>query len=111
MILVDIFTIVSTTCGLFFFLSGSIGLIRFPDTFTRMHALTKADNLGLGLITLGLLPQMTSPFYMLQLIIIWILVMAASALSTFLVAHFSLSQVKEPPIIYRLPKGKKQNGY
>ncbi|MGB9018202.1 MAG: monovalent cation/H(+) antiporter subunit G [Pseudolabrys sp.] len=34
----------------------TIGLLRFPDTLTRLHALTKVDNLGLGLIVFGLLP-------------------------------------------------------
>ena len=43
--------------GIFFFLAGTVGLLRFPDTLTRLHALTKADNLGLGLIVLGLLPR------------------------------------------------------
>ena len=36
---------------------GTVGLLRFPDTLTRLHALTKADNLGLGLVVVGLLPQ------------------------------------------------------
>ena len=43
--------------GAFFFLAGTVGLLRFPDSLTRLHALTKADNLGLGLIVLGLLPR------------------------------------------------------
>jgi multicomponent Na+:H+ antiporter subunit G len=42
-------------CGLFFFLAGTVGLIRFPDVFTRMHATTKCDTLGAGLILLGLM--------------------------------------------------------
>ena len=40
-----------------FFLAGTVGLLRFPDTMTRLHALTKVDNLGLGLIVLALLPR------------------------------------------------------
>ena len=56
----DLFTIVSVAGGAFFFLAGTVGLLRFPDTFTRLHALTKADNLGLGLVILGLLPHVGS---------------------------------------------------
>ncbi len=41
--------------GLFFFIVGTIGLIRLPDTYTRIHAPTKCDTLGLGLIILGLI--------------------------------------------------------
>ena len=54
---VDVFTYVAIGAGAFFFLAGTVGLLRFPDTLTRLHALTKADNLGLGLIVLGLLPH------------------------------------------------------
>ncbi len=39
--------------GLFFTLVGSIGLIRFPDFYTRLHATGKCDTLGAGLIILG----------------------------------------------------------
>ena len=53
----DILTIVAVSAGAFFFLAGTVGLLRFPDTLTRLHALTKADNLGLGLVVLGLLPR------------------------------------------------------
>lgn len=46
--------------GAFFFFAGTIGLLRFPDVYTRLHALTKADNLGLGLVVLGLVLQAES---------------------------------------------------
>ena len=35
-------------------LLGSIGVLRFPTVLCRLHALTKADNVGLGFIMLGL---------------------------------------------------------
>ena len=53
----DAVTVCAVLAGLFFFLAGTVGLLRFPDTLTRLHALTKADNLGLGLVVLGLLLQ------------------------------------------------------
>jgi hypothetical protein len=53
----DIVTITAVSAGASFFLAGTVGLLRFPDALTRLHALTKADNLGLGLVVLGLLPQ------------------------------------------------------
>lgn len=53
----DILTVAAVTAGAFFFLAGTMGLLRFPDTLTRLHALTKADNLGLGLVVVGLLPH------------------------------------------------------
>lgn len=68
------------------FMVGSLGLVRFPDTYTRIHALTKADNLGLGLIVLGLMLGAASMAVVLKLLLIWLLVMFASALSGHLVA-------------------------
>ena len=57
MSLADLFTIAAVSAGAVFFLAGTVGLLRFPDALTRLHALTKADNLGLGLVVLGLLPH------------------------------------------------------
>lgn len=78
-IVLDIFTVLAVTGGAFFFLAGTVGLLRFPDPLTRLHALTKADNLGLGLIVLGLLPQAAGPFDALKLIVAWQLVQLAGA--------------------------------
>jgi len=36
--------------GAFFFFAGTVALLRFPDVYTRLHALAKADNLGLGCV-------------------------------------------------------------
>ena len=43
--------------GGFFYFAGTVGLLRFPDVYCRLHALAKADNLGLGCILLGLALQ------------------------------------------------------
>jgi multicomponent Na+:H+ antiporter subunit G len=73
--------------GLLFYLSGSIGLLRLPDLFTRLHALTKADNLGLGFLVSGMLLLSDGPLSGLKLILIWLLVMAASAVGAQLIAR------------------------
>jgi multicomponent Na+:H+ antiporter subunit G len=75
----DVFTIVAVALGTLFFLAGTLGLLRFPDTLTRLHALTKADNLGLGLTVLGLLPQVDWPYGALKLIAVWLLALLAGA--------------------------------
>ena len=88
----DLLTVVTTMVGAFFFFAGTLGLLRFPDVFSRLHALTKADNLGLGLIVLGLAPQVTSAFDALQMLITWVLVMISGAVASFLIASYSLDQ-------------------
>lgn len=85
-LLANLLTVLAVTSGAFFFLAGTIGLIRFPDPLTRLHALTKADNLGLGLVVLGLLPQTESVAGALKLIAVWLLAQLAGATVTQLVA-------------------------
>jgi multicomponent Na+:H+ antiporter subunit G len=73
--------------GVFFFLAGTVGLLRFPDTLTRLHALTKADNLGLGLTVLGLLPRVELPLQGLKMIAVWLLALLAGATVAQLIAR------------------------
>jgi multicomponent Na+:H+ antiporter subunit G len=75
----DWWTVLAVVAGAFFFLAGTVGLLRFPDSLTRLHALTKADNLGLGLVVLGLLPQVDSLAAGLKLGCVWLLVLLSGA--------------------------------
>jgi multicomponent Na+:H+ antiporter subunit G len=89
----DLYTLTLITLGALFFLAGTLGLLRFPDTLTRLHALTKADNLGLGLVVLGLLPQVPWPATALKLIAVWLLALLAGATAGQLLGKQS-SQVR-----------------
>lgn len=73
------------TGGLFFF-AGTLGMLRFPDVYSRLHALTKVDNLGLGLVVLGLMITAGSLAVVLKLALIWLLSVGASATAGYLVA-------------------------
>ncbi|MCS0495556.1 monovalent cation/H(+) antiporter subunit G [Ancylobacter sp. MQZ15Z-1] len=86
-LLADIFTIVAVTAGLGFFLAGTAGLLRFPDALSRLHALTKADNLGLGLIVLGLVPQAGSLGGALKLVAVWLLALGAGGIAGQMIAQ------------------------
>jgi multicomponent Na+:H+ antiporter subunit G len=83
-VFLDIFTVAAVSAGAFFFLAGIVGLLRFPDTLSRLHALTKADNLGLGLVMLGLLPRAGGLLAALKLVVVWLL---ASAMVSQMVAR------------------------
>lgn len=86
-IVLDAFSIVAIAAGGLFYLAGTVGLLRFPDAYTRLHALTKADNLGLALVVIGLLPQVHSLLAGLKLLLVWLLVMLSSAAVSQLVAR------------------------
>jgi len=73
--------------GAFFYFAGTLGLVRFPDVYTRLHALAKADNLGLGCVLAGLALQADSLAAALKLLLIWPLALAASAAVSYAIAH------------------------
>lgn len=57
-ILSQITTYLSWVCmlgGIFFLLAGSIGLIRFPDFWSRLHAVSIMDSAGVILFILGMM--------------------------------------------------------
>lgn len=85
--LIDWIAVPFLFAGAFFLLSGSLGLIRLGDTLSRLHALTKADMLGFGFITLGLTLSADSLSEALKLILIWVLIIAYSSLVGYALAH------------------------
>jgi multicomponent Na+:H+ antiporter subunit G len=86
-VLVDGLGLLLITAGLLFFLAGSVGLLRFPDPLTRLHALTKADGLGLGLVVLGLLPRAAGLAEAVKLLLVWVLVLVGGAIVAQLIAR------------------------
>lgn len=83
--------------GAFFFLAGTVGLLRFPNLHTRLHAVTKADNLGLGCIVLGLSLLAESWAVVFKLLLIWLLVLAASAVNSYLLARHVVADEERAP--------------
>lgn len=87
--LIDMLTVILLVMGAAFFLAGSIGLIRFPDVYTRLHALTKADNVGLGLVVVALSLQAEDWTVVGKLILIWLLVLLAGSSVSYLIARLA----------------------
>jgi multicomponent Na+:H+ antiporter subunit G len=95
--LVALFAAASVLAGAFFFIAGTLGLLRFGDTLSRVHALTKADNLGLGLIVFGLLPLSDTLSDALKLVLIWALVLLGGTTAAQLVASAVRRDQRPPP--------------
>jgi len=90
MSVLNVLSLLLVGTGCLFFVAGSVGMLRLPDVFARLHATTKADNVGLGLIVIGLLLQADSVFVAVKLVLIWLLVVSASATSCHLIAQSAL---------------------
>jgi multicomponent Na+:H+ antiporter subunit G len=72
-----------------FFAAGTLGMLRFPDARSRVHALTKVDNLGLGLTAAALILQAGSWGDAGEVALVWLLALAGSAASGYLIAGAS----------------------
>ncbi|GAB6059088.1 cation:proton antiporter [Desulfonatronum parangueonense] len=91
----DMLAIVLSLVGGAFFIAGTIGLLRFPDTYMRLHAITKADNLGLGLIVLSLAVRSESIFIAAKLMLIWLLAMLVGSNACYMIGRWALRHEKE----------------
>ena len=96
MIMSDYIAAALLIAGAVFFFAGTAGLLRFPDVYTRLHALTKADNVGLGLMVAGLAVQAASWAVVGKLVLIWLLVLLAGASVSHLISRGALRRGIQP---------------
>lgn len=82
--------------GALFCLVGSVGMLRFPDVFARMHAASIIDTVGIGFIFLGLMFQSGGTLISVKLFIVLILMFFAGPLSTHALARAALYAGVEP---------------
>ncbi|MCC5794626.1 MAG: monovalent cation/H(+) antiporter subunit G [Chromatiales bacterium] len=87
MIALDLAVVMLLVVGCGFYLAGTIGLLRFPDLHSRLHALTKADNVGLMLVCAAMALASRSVRVALLLLIVWALALLASTVSAYLIAR------------------------
>lgn len=87
----EIVALVPLAAGAFFFLAGTLGILRFPDLHSRLHALAKADNLGLGLVIAGLIVLSPSLAVAVKLLIVWVLALLASSSAASIIAERRLT--------------------
>ena len=96
MALVEIISAALLIFGALFFFAGTVGLLRFPDVYARLHALSKADNLGFGFVTAGLALRAGSVAVALKLGIVWVLVLVSSGVCCQLIARSARRSGIEP---------------
>lgn len=84
--IVDVVSVTLIGIGCVFFGAGTLGLLRFGDLNSRLHALAKADNLGLGFVVAGLMLQAAHPAIAVKLVLIWAVALFAAATNSHLLA-------------------------
>lgn len=81
------FSSILVISGVFFLLMGGLGLVRFPDFYTRMHAAGKCDTLGSLLILTGLAIHQGFDLASVKLMVIAVFIFFTSPTATHAIAR------------------------
>jgi multicomponent Na+:H+ antiporter subunit G len=92
----DLLSWISILGGLFFIVVGSIGVLRFPDVYTRLHAAGMTDTMGAGLVLIGLSFQEGLTLITVRLLMIWAFLLFTSPIATHALARAALHGKVEP---------------
>jgi multicomponent Na+:H+ antiporter subunit G len=95
-LLLDALAWIALVAGGFFVIVGAIGLHRMPDVFTRMHATSLIDTLGVGLLGLGMLLQTDDWTVAVRIAFIVVVLLTAGAVSTHALARAALHDGERP---------------
>lgn len=94
----------SIIAGIFFVLAGTLGVLRLPDFYTRLHAAGITDTLGAELILIGLIIQSGFTQLSLKLLIVAFFLFITSPTATHAVAHAAYQAGLKPKLgKYRAP--------
>jgi len=95
-LLADVLSWAFLLSGSFFAIVGGVGVIRFPDLFTRLHAAGVTDTGGAGLILVGLMFQGGVTLVSAKLLLILGFMWFSSPVSTYALARAALAGGEEP---------------
>ena len=95
-LILEVLSWISILGGLFFMIVGTIGVVRMPDVYTRLHAAGMTDTMGAGLLLLGRCFQAGLTRVLVRLILIYAFLLFTSPISTHALASAALSGGLEP---------------
>ena len=101
----DVMSWISIVGGLFFMVVGTVGILRMPDVYTRLHAAGMTDTMGAGLLLLGMALQAIEGvalgdgsywFVFIRLVLVYAFLLFTSPIATHALARAGLSGGVEP---------------
>jgi multicomponent Na+:H+ antiporter subunit G len=96
--IVDIASWVLILSGSFFTIVGALGMVRMPDVFTRMHAASVVDTLGVGFLLLGMMLQAGLSLVTFKLLFLLLLFLFTAPVVTHALAQACLHENVEPQL-------------
>lgn len=95
-LLLDVLSWLCIAAGLFFMIVGTIGVLRMPDVFTRLHAAGMTDTMGAGFLILGMCLQTGLTLLTLRLLFVYGFLLFTSPIATHALARAALAGNVEP---------------
>ena len=89
--------------GAGFLLVGAIGLLRFPDFYTRLHAVSVCDTMGAGLVLIGLMLQGGLSLVTVKLLLIFYFMLFSGPTAVHALAEAALQGKLKPVVEKREP--------
>jgi multicomponent Na+:H+ antiporter subunit G len=93
-IILNILIVFFLVTGLFFYFVGVLGLLRMPDVFTRMHATTKCDTMGAGLVFTGLMIWQGMNFVSLNILVVLVFIWLTNPTAAHAIAKSAYHQMQ-----------------
>ncbi len=96
----DALSWISIVAGLFFMLVGTLGVLRLPDIYTRLHAAGMTDTMGAGFLILGMVLQTVQGilhgestwwFVLFRLVLIYVFLLFTSPIASHALARAGLA--------------------
>lgn len=96
--IVDILSWALIAGGCFFVLVGAVGIVRMPDLYTRMHAASVIDTLGVALLLIGMMLQAGPGLVTLKLLFLLVLFVFTGPVASHALAQAALHENVEPQL-------------
>ena len=90
--------------GSFFYFVGSIGLVRMPDVYTRMHATSVSDTFGAALLLIGMMITAGFSLVTAKLLIILLIILYTGPVATHALAR-AARYAKVEPVLHKSEEG------
>ncbi len=97
-VLLEIIASLCLFIGSFICISGGVGILRFPDFYTRMHAVGVTDTLGAGMILIGLMFYSPDFLTLSKLLIILLLTLLISPTTSHVLAKAAMQNELKPKL-------------
>jgi len=94
--IVDVLSWASLLAGSFFYAVGMMGLLRMPDLFTRLHAFSVAETLGVGFLILGMVLQAGFSLVTVKLLFILGVIVVTAPVASHALARAALHDGEKP---------------